>query len=52
MHRFTGGVQGTLWYYQSLVETFNENPPHAMVDELAEVVRQIQTIVENERSGG
>jgi len=41
--RFTAGKDGTLWYYQALVDAFQSNPatPRTLVDELAQTVTQI-----------
>jgi (p)ppGpp synthase/HD superfamily hydrolase len=42
--RFNGGRQGSLWYYQSLVEIFQESEPGFMVREFTRVVQEIQRI--------
>jgi (p)ppGpp synthase/HD superfamily hydrolase len=47
--RFNGGRQGTLWYYQSLVEIFQESEAGFMLREFNRVVQEIQRISE---SGG
>ncbi|MBD2337335.1 bifunctional (p)ppGpp synthetase/guanosine-3',5'-bis(diphosphate) 3'-pyrophosphohydrolase [Calothrix sp. FACHB-156] len=39
--RFQGGREGTLWYYQSLVDTFKNTGPSAMAEELARVVLEM-----------
>jgi len=36
--RFTGGRDGSLWYYRSLVEIFQEVSPSPMVEELSQIV--------------
>jgi len=42
--KFTGGKQGTLWYYRSLVEIFQNLDEGYLVDELARVVNKIEKI--------
>lgn len=42
--KFTGGKQGTLWYYRSLVEIFQNLEEGYLVDELARVVNKIEKI--------
>ena len=42
--RFKGGKQGTLWYYRSLVDIFSSTGPHALADELARVVRELENL--------
>ena len=43
--RFTGGRDGTLWYYRALVEAFRARGPFtAMVDELNRVVSEIERL--------
>lgn len=42
--RFTGGKEGTLWYYRSLVQIFQELDSSPMVVELARVVERIERI--------
>jgi hypothetical protein len=42
--RFNGGKQGTLWYYRSLVEIFEEIYASPMVPELARVVDEMGQI--------
>ena len=42
--RFNGGKQGTMWYYQSLVQVFQELDSSPMVVELARVVERIERI--------
>lgn len=39
--RFRGGRDGTLWYYQALVEVFTRTGPPPLAAELARVVREI-----------
>jgi GTP pyrophosphokinase len=40
--RFTGGREGTLWYYRSLVEIFRATGPSALAEELERVVSEIE----------
>ncbi len=42
--RFTGGKQGTLWYYRELVKAFREVGPHLMAEELGRVVTQLERL--------
>jgi GTP pyrophosphokinase len=42
--RFTGGKDGTLWYYRSLVEAFRPRGPRTLVAELDRVVTEIERL--------
>lgn len=42
--RFTGGKEGTLWYYRTLVETFKASGATPMLDELERVVSEIERL--------
>ena len=42
--RFTGGKEGTLWYYRALVEAYAEAGANSVVEELDRVVREIQAL--------
>jgi len=43
--RFTGGKEGTLWYYEALVERFKEHgAPGGLVDELDRKVKEMQRL--------
>ena len=42
--RFTGGKEGTLWYYRSLVEAYDGAGSNAVVQELDRVVREIESL--------
>lgn len=42
--RFTGGKQGTLWYYQSLVEALLGRVPVGLHQELARVVEELSAL--------
>lgn len=42
--RFRGGRDGTLWYYRSLVQVFNERGPARLADELARVVAELECL--------
>ena len=42
--RFTGGKEGTLWYYRALVEAYAEASANSVVEELDRVVREIQAL--------
>jgi GTP pyrophosphokinase len=43
--RFTGGKDGTLWYYRSLVDVFTRLGRSPMIDELERVVAEIDQLV-------
>lgn len=42
--RFTGGQDGTLWYYQVLAEAFSRRLPGPLATDLAEAVRDMQRL--------
>jgi hypothetical protein len=42
--RFTGGKDGTLWYYRKLVKTFRASGADAVVEELDRVVGEIEVL--------
>ncbi len=44
--KFNGGKQGTLWYYQALVQVFGEKTQSDMVRELTRVVDEIMRIAQ------
>jgi (p)ppGpp synthase/HD superfamily hydrolase len=41
--RFTGGKEGSLWYYGELVGIFNESFPGAMAEELSRTVARLSS---------
>ena len=43
--RFTGGRDGSLWYYRALADTFLRLSPGPLADELARTVREIERLV-------
>src|SRR5215217_6095831 len=43
-HRFTGGKEGTLWYYRTLVEAYKAAGTNPTVEELERVVREIEAL--------
>jgi len=45
--KFSGGKEGTLWYYRSLLDTFKNHTTNFMVDELDRVVNQIEHLAKN-----
>ncbi len=47
--RFKGGKEGTLWYYRSLVEVFQELDTSPQVEELARTVEEIWQLSKLER---
>jgi (p)ppGpp synthase/HD superfamily hydrolase len=50
--RFTGGKEGTLWYYRALVDAYTIAGTNAVVDELGEVVRKIESLARGRGEGG
>lgn len=48
--RFTAGKDGTLWYYQALVDAFQYNPatPRSLADELTQTVSQIVELAQSQ----
>lgn len=42
--RFTGGKEGTLWYYRALAEAYTADEASPVVKELNRVVREIQAL--------
>jgi (p)ppGpp synthase/HD superfamily hydrolase len=42
--RFTGGKEGTLWYYRALVEAYATAGANPAVEELERVVREIEAL--------
>lgn len=42
--RFTGGKDGTLWYYRALVEAYAKNGANPVVEDLDRVVREIEAL--------
>ena len=42
--RFTGGRDGTLWYYRTLADTFLRLSPGPLADELARTVAEIERV--------
>jgi (p)ppGpp synthase/HD superfamily hydrolase len=48
--RFTGGKDGTLWYYRSLVEAYKAAGSHPIVAELERVVSELEAEVSRESS--
>jgi GTP pyrophosphokinase len=42
--RFTGGRDGTLWYYRALVDAYRESGPSRLVDELDLVVTELERL--------
>jgi len=42
--RFSGGKDGSLWYYRSLVEVFRESGSSPLLEELDRVVRTLESL--------
>ena len=45
-NRFTGGQEGTLWYYRALIEAYAGAGANPIVEELDRVVREIEALVQ------
>ena len=50
-NRFSGGKDGTLWYYHSLVQVFQRQVNSPMVGELVQVVNEIDSLSQKGRAG-
>jgi (p)ppGpp synthase/HD superfamily hydrolase len=48
--RFSGGKEGTLWYYRTLAQVFREAGSGFMVEELNRVVSELEQLAEARRS--
>jgi (p)ppGpp synthase/HD superfamily hydrolase len=44
--RFTGGKEGTLWYYRTLVETYRQAGPTPLTEEFDRVVAEIERLAQ------
>jgi (p)ppGpp synthase/HD superfamily hydrolase len=44
--RFTGGREGTLWYYRAMVEAFRAAGSSAIVEELDRAVTELETLAQ------
>ncbi|MBD2299020.1 hypothetical protein [Nostoc sp. FACHB-190] len=42
--KFTGGKQGTLWYYRSLLAVFQETEPSFLTQELARAFQLLEQL--------
>ena len=49
--RFTGGKEGTLWYYRALTEAYKRAGANAIVEELDRVVREIEALARRTETG-
>lgn len=49
--RFSGGKEGVLWYYKSIVEVLLKTGPHRLASELDRVVRRIEKEAGKHTSG-
>ncbi len=49
--RFTGGKEGTLWYYRTLTEAYKRGGETAVVEELDRVVREMETLARQAETG-
>jgi len=50
--RFTGGKEGTLWYYRALADAYAAAGDNAIVEELERVVRKIESLAGGRGEGG
>ena len=50
--RFTGGKEGTLWYYRALVEAYAGADSNPVVEELDRVVREIEALAGHPAGAG
>ena len=50
--RFTGGREGTLWYYRALADAYAAAGTNAVVEELGRVVRRIESLAQGRGQGG
>ena len=48
--RFTGGKDGTLWYYRALVEAYREAGSDPLVEELDRVVEEIEALAKKSQT--
>lgn len=48
--RFKGGKEGTLWYYQSLVEAFRRTGVTPLIEELERVVSELKQLVSQQNT--
>jgi (p)ppGpp synthase/HD superfamily hydrolase len=48
--RFTGGKEGTLWYYRALVEAYSAERASVVVEELDRVVSEIEDLTASEEA--
>jgi len=44
--RFTGGRDGTLWYYRAMTDALRSAGPSELVDELDRAVSQLESLTE------
>lgn len=47
--RFTGGKDGTLWYYRALVEAYRKTGNNNLIEELDRVVQEIEALARDGR---
>jgi (p)ppGpp synthase/HD superfamily hydrolase len=50
--RFTGGKEGTLWYYRALIEAYTAAGTNPVVEELDRVVREIEALARRATAEG
>ncbi len=50
LQKFKGGKSGIVWYYESLVAVFQKTETNYMTQELLQVVQDIKSISENEKT--
>ena len=47
--RFSGGKEGTLWYYRAVAETLKKAGPHLLAAELGRVVGELEQVAQHAR---
>jgi SpoVK/Ycf46/Vps4 family AAA+-type ATPase len=50
--RFSGGKDGTLWYYRAVAETLKKAGPHLLAAELGRVVSELEQVAQRARPSG
>ena len=49
--KFTGGKEGTFWYYRELLARYDAAGPAPLAEELGRIVREIEAIARREHPG-
>ena len=48
--RFSGGQEGTLWYYRAVLDVLKQGAPNRLVQELDRVVTELETLATKRRT--